>query len=66
MDLIADVTADANGKYQVDISESSQETERKVGSDLGKEDFLMLLVTQRETSYQGGATEGAQMHWKKC
>ena len=48
MDLIADVTADANGKYQVDISESSQETERKVGSDLGKEDFLMLLVTQMQ------------------
>lgn len=48
MSLVADVTTDANGKYQVDISESSQETERKVGSDLGKEDFLMLLVTQMQ------------------
>lgn len=48
MALVADVTTDTNGKYQVDISESSQDTERKVGSDLGKEDFLMLLVTQMQ------------------
>ena len=48
MGLIADVTTDSNGKYQLDISESSQEKERKVGSDLGKEDFLMLLVTQMQ------------------
>lgn len=40
-DLIADVV---NG--QVDISESSQKKERNVGSQLGKEDFLLLLVTQ--------------------
>lgn len=39
--LIAPVT---NG--QLDISETSQDTERKTGSSLDKEDFLMLLVTQ--------------------
>lgn len=33
-----------DGKLQ--IPESSQETERKTGSSLGKEDFLQLLVTQ--------------------
>lgn len=43
MSSVADVV---NGK--VDISESSQETERKTGSALGKEDFLMLLVTQMQ------------------
>ena len=31
---------------QIDISESSQSKERKVGSQLGKDDFLLLLVTQ--------------------
>lgn len=41
--LIADVV---EGK--VNISESSQKSERKVGSELGKEDFLLLLVTQME------------------
>ena len=35
-----------DGKLQ--ISETSQETERKTGSTLGKEDFLMLLVTQMQ------------------
>lgn len=40
---IAPVT---DGKIQ--ISETSQETERKTGSTLGKEDFLMLLVTQMQ------------------
>ena len=40
MSSIADVV---NGK--LNISESSQETERKVGSELGKEEFLQLLVT---------------------
>lgn len=40
-DLMAPVT---DGK--VDISESSQKKERNVGSKLGKDDFLMLLVTQ--------------------
>ncbi len=32
----------------VGISETSQEKERKVGSALGKEDFLLLLVTQMQ------------------
>ena len=41
MSIIADVV---DGK--VDISESSQSKERKVGSQLGKDDFLLLLVTQ--------------------
>lgn len=41
MGPIADVV---DGK--VDISESSQSKERKVGSQLGKDDFLLLLVTQ--------------------
>lgn len=41
MSSVADVV---NGK--VNISESSQETERKTGSELGKEEFLQLLVTQ--------------------
>ncbi|MBO5484168.1 MAG: hypothetical protein J5979_03030 [Lachnospiraceae bacterium] len=41
MSLVANVT---DGKVQ--ISESSQDTERKTGSSLDKEDFLMLLVTQ--------------------
>ena len=40
MSSIADVV---NGK--LNISESSQETERKVGSELGKEEFLQLLVS---------------------
>lgn len=40
-DLMAPVV---DGK--VDISESSQKKERNVGSRLGKDDFLMLLVTQ--------------------
>lgn len=33
---------------QLNISESSIEEEKKVGSALGKEDFLMLLVTQMQ------------------
>ena len=41
MSIIADVV-----DGQVDISESSQSKERKVGSQLGKDDFLLLLVTQ--------------------
>ena len=40
--LIAGVTDEG----QVNISETSQKKERAVGSELGKEDFLMLLVTQ--------------------
>lgn len=42
MSLVAPVNSDG----KVNISESSQETERKVGSSLDKDDFLMLLVTQ--------------------
>lgn len=44
MSLIAPVTPDG----KLDISETSQETEkeRKAGSSLDKEDFLLLLVTQ--------------------
>jgi flagellar basal-body rod modification protein FlgD len=45
--LVADVT-ESNGTYTVDISESSQQTERTTGSELGKEDFLLLLVTQMQ------------------
>ncbi len=41
MSLVANVT-----DGQVQISESSQNTERKVGSALDKDDFLMLLVAQ--------------------
>lgn len=41
MSLVAPVE---NG--QVNISETSQETEKKTGSALDKDDFLMLLVTQ--------------------
>lgn len=41
MSLVAPVD---NG--QVNISETSQETEKKTGSALDKDDFLMLLVTQ--------------------
>lgn len=48
MALTTPVTVDEEGKWSLDISESSQKTERKVGSDLGKEDFLMLLVTQMQ------------------
>ena len=42
--LIANVGADG----KLDISESSQEKERKVGSQLDKDDFLLLLVTQMQ------------------
>jgi flagellar basal-body rod modification protein FlgD len=49
-DLIAPVSQNTDGTYTVDISESSQEAseERKVGSELDKEDFLLLLVTQMQ------------------
>ncbi len=43
MSLIADVV-----DGQVNISESSQATERKANDSLNKEDFLMLLVTQMQ------------------
>lgn len=43
MSLVADVVDN-----KVDISESSQKTERKTGGDLGKDDFLLLLVTQMQ------------------
>ena len=35
---------------KVDISESSQQTEKKSGSNLDKDDFLLLLVTQMQYS----------------
>lgn len=41
MSIVANVT---DGK--VEISHSSQDTERKTGSSLDKDDFLLLLVTQ--------------------
>ena len=47
-DLIAPVLENSDGKNYVAISETSQEKERTFGSDLGKEDFLMLLVTQMQ------------------
>lgn len=48
--LMAPVTYDENGTARVDVAESSQkkDSERKLGSELGKEDFLMLLVTQMQ------------------
>jgi len=49
MGLQANVVWDENGKYTVDIPETSQkEEERKPGAELGKEDFLLLLVTQMQ------------------
>lgn len=49
-DLIAPILRDDQDNPYVGISESSQaeKEERKVGSDLGKEDFLLLLVTQMQ------------------
>lgn len=50
MAFMAPVSYDENGRPKVDITESSQkkDNERKLGSELGKEDFLMLLVTQMQ------------------
>jgi len=45
-DLIANVGYDKDGNWELGIPESSQDTTRKPGAELGKEDFLMLLVTQ--------------------
>lgn len=42
--LVADLNADGT----LNISESSQEKEKKVGSSLDKDDFLLLLVTQMQ------------------
>lgn len=42
--LVADVNADGT----LNISETSQETEKTVGSSLDKDDFLLLLVTQMQ------------------
>lgn len=42
------LVAPVNDEGKLDISETSQKTERKTGSELGKEDFLLLLVTQME------------------
>jgi len=47
-DLIAPVMQDSDGNNYVAIAETSQEKQRIPGSDLGKEDFLMLLVTQMQ------------------
>lgn len=49
-DLIAPVLRDDQDNPYVGITESSQaeKEERKVGSELGKEDFLLLLVTQMQ------------------
>lgn len=49
-DLIAPVLENDKGESYVAISETSQAQEKKrmPGSDLGKEDFLMLLVTQMQ------------------
>lgn len=47
-DLIAPILENSEGKNYVAISETSQEKERTYSSNLGKEDFLMLLVTQMQ------------------
>lgn len=49
-DLIAPILRDDQDNPYVGISESSQaeKEERKVSSELGKEDFLLLLVTQMQ------------------
>lgn len=41
---MANVASVIDGK--INVSESSQQTERSTGSELGKEEFLQLLVTQ--------------------
>ena len=50
--LVAPIFRDDQDNLYVGISESSQaekeQAERKVGSQLGKEDFLLLLVTQMQ------------------
>lgn len=50
--LIAPILRDDQDKPYLGISESSktekEQAERKVGSQLGKEDFLLLLVTQMQ------------------
>ncbi|RKI44242.1 hypothetical protein D7V86_03695 [bacterium D16-51] len=50
--LVAPILRDDQDNPYVGISESSQaekeKAERKVGSELGKEDFLLLLVTQMQ------------------
>lgn len=50
--LVAPIFRDDQDNPYVGISESSQaekeQAERKVGSQLGKEDFLLLLVTQMQ------------------
>lgn len=40
--------AEVNSDGTLNISESSQQTERKTGSSLDKDDFLLLLVTQMQ------------------
>ena len=68
MSLVAPVD---NG--QVNISETSQETEKKTGSALDKDDFLMLLVTQMkyqdplepESNTEYGADAESEQHSNK-
>lgn len=55
MSLSADVV-DGN----VQISESSQKKERTTGSELGKEDFLLLLVTQMQYQDPLNPTDNTQ------
>ncbi len=47
-DLVAPILENDKGESYIAISETSQEKQRIPGSDLGKEDFLMLLVTQMQ------------------
>ena len=45
---MSDLIAPVDGDGKVNISETSQKTERKSGDTLDKEDFLLLLVTQMQ------------------
>ncbi len=47
-DLVANIKQDENGKWGLDIADEVPKTERKPGAQLGKEDFLLLLVTQMQ------------------
>ena len=45
---MSDLIAPVDGDGKVNISETSQKTERKSGDTLDKEDFVLLLVTQMQ------------------
>ncbi len=47
-DLVSSVVQDENGKWSLDEVTSTKATEKRSGADLGKEDFLLLLVTQMQ------------------